>query len=529
MSLRSAMYSSVTGLNSHSTAISTVGNNLANSNTVGFKSQRADFQDIFYSSINTANGIGQIGHGAMISQIMTNFNQGPYETTTNATDVAISGRGFFKLRDRNYPDKNYYTRAGNFKFNKLGVLTDPSGNIVQGWRVQPGSDSGKPNTIGSITDIKLDKFQSPPQATQKVSLSTNLNAKATDKSVNSANPFFSMFSQWNGTSKPPLGSSKYSYQDTLKVYDANGGAHDLTVHFDRVGDPVASTAGGKVNWEFTVSVPPGEDGRILGGTKIGNTSAGGMLMTGTLTFSPSGQMEGMTAFTLKKTATGNLKNMINWEPARLSFNGLPQLTANFLGQDNASFSGDTKANLIEIDLGIRNKDGATTWSNPAITDASMIGNTQASLMNLGTPDVDANASTSNTSSSSTQSKTQDGYTSGQLQNISINTDGVVIGRYSNGQILDLFVLGLAKFSNKNGLSRLGGNLFSETRESGAAITGKANTGGLGKVNSNSLEQSNVDPGREMVRLITLQRGFQANSKVITTSDQMMGELINLKR
>ena len=530
MSLKGSMYAGISGLQSHMMAMSVIGNNLANSSTIGFKSQRADFQDIFYSKINTSSGISQIGHGSSVAQVATNFGQGPYESTTSSTDVAIGGRGFFRLRDKNENEKFYYSRAGNFTFNKSGVLTDPNGNIVQGWKAKEGANTGRADPVGSMTDIKLDRFQSPPLATSTVAMRMNLNPKAEDKSQDSAAPFFSLFSNWNGTKTPPLDSSKYSYQDTLKVYDANGGAHDVTIHFDRVGDPVASGAGGKINWEFTVSVPPGEDGRILNGLKLNTTSAAGMLMTGTLTFDANGKMAGMTAFSLASNATGDLRSLSNWVPSPVSTNGLPQIVANFTGQSNASFAGAANAKPISIDLGIRTKDTkGGGWSSSAPANAAGVGNTQSGLFNFSEPLIDSSATSSHDASSATQSKSQNGYTAGFLQNISINSDGVVTGRYSNGQVLDLYILALAKFQNQNALQRLGNNLFSETRESGPSVTGRANSGGLGTVKSNSLEQSNVDPGREMVRMITVQRGFQANSKVITTSDQMLSELINLKR
>lgn len=530
MSLKGSMYSGITGLQTHMMAMSVIGNNLANGSTIGFKGQRADFQDIFYSKINTASGIGQIGHGSAVAQVTTNFGQGPYETTTNATDVAIGGRGFFRVRDKNLDQKFYYTRAGNFTFNKEGVLADPNGNIVQGWKAKAGSSNGKANPVGSITDVKLDRFQSPPQATSDIAMRLNLNSKAEDKSVDSTTPFFALFSQWNGTKNPPIDSTKYTYQDTLKIYDANGGAHDITISFDRVGDPVASTAGGKINWEFTVTIPPSEDGRVLGGQKLNTTSAAGMLMTGTMTFDATGKLAGMTAFTLASNATGNLRGLNNWVPAKFSSEGYPITTANFVGVSNASFPGDKDAKEIQIDLGIRNKETTGTgWSAGAPASAAGLGTTQGSLFNFKTVEVDSTSTTSHDAASATQSKSQDGYTAGFLQSISVNVDGVVTGRYSNGQVLDLYILALAKFNNENALQRLGSNLFSQTRESGAAITGRAGTGGLGKVNSNALEQSNVDPGREMVRLITIQRGFQANSKVITTADTMLAELINLKR
>ncbi|MDP3428071.1 MAG: flagellar hook-basal body complex protein, partial [Humidesulfovibrio sp.] len=124
---------------------------------------------------------------------------------------------------------------------------------------------------------------------------------------------------------------------------------------------------------------------------------------------------------------------------------------------------------------------------------------------------------------------QDGYTAGFLQSISVSREGILTGRYSNGQVLDLYSLTLTSFTNQWGLRREGGNLFSETRESGPALTGQANSPGKGTIASSTLEQSNVDMGAQFVSLITAQRGFQANTKVITTADSMLGEIIAMKR
>ena len=143
--------------------------------------------------------------------------------------------------------------------------------------------------------------------------------------------------------------------------------------------------------------------------------------------------------------------------------------------------------------------------------------------------ISALSTTSYASGSTTIFQSQNGYTAGFLQNISVDRDGVLTGRYSNGQVLQLFALTLATFNNNYGLYREGGNLFSETRSSGPALTGLANTGDKGSIASNSLEQSNVDLATEFVKMITTEKGFQANSKTITTVDQMLTVLIQLKR
>jgi flagellar hook protein FlgE len=144
-------------------------------------------------------------------------------------------------------------------------------------------------------------------------------------------------------------------------------------------------------------------------------------------------------------------------------------------------------------------------------------------------EISALSTTNYSTGSTTIFQAQDGYTAGFLQNISVDRDGVITGRYSNGQVLQLFALTLATFNNNYALFREGGNLFSETRSSGPPITGLANTGGKGSIASNSLEQSNVDLATEFVKMITTEKGFQANSKTITTVDQMLTVLIQLKR
>ena len=142
---------------------------------------------------------------------------------------------------------------------------------------------------------------------------------------------------------------------------------------------------------------------------------------------------------------------------------------------------------------------------------------------------EALASTQYANSSTTIFQDQDGFSSGFLQSVSVDVEGVITGHYSNGQVLKKAQVALANFSNLAGLRKEGGNVFSETTDSGAPVTGAPGTTGLGSIAPNALEQSNVDLGIEFVKLITVQRGFQANSKIITTTDEMLNDLINIKR
>jgi flagellar hook protein FlgE len=143
--------------------------------------------------------------------------------------------------------------------------------------------------------------------------------------------------------------------------------------------------------------------------------------------------------------------------------------------------------------------------------------------------TEALASTQYANSSTTVFQDQNGFAAGFLQSVAVDTDGVITGNYSNGQVLKKAQVALASFNNTAGLRKEGGNIFRETTDSGAPVTGAPGTNGLGSIAPNSLEQSNVDLGTEFVKLITTQRGFQANSKIITTTDEMLADLINIKR
>ncbi|GFM38456.1 flagellar hook protein FlgE [Desulfovibrio psychrotolerans] len=527
MSISGSMYAGISGLTVHSQAMSVIGNNLANSSTIGYKSATTQFEDVFYSTVSTANGLNQVGHGATVSSIYQNFAQGSYESSTSDTAVAIGGNGFFMVNNPTTGSR-YYTRAGNFEFDQYGYLVDAHGYRVQGWKAaEKTSSAGVVQTQGALTDLRLTSYQSPPSATSKISLSVNLDKTDDDNSTNTANPFFAMFSEWDGSDDTPIGDSKYAYQTTITVYDEAGTGHELTVYFDRVSDPaVTSQAGGYQVWEYIVTCDPTSDGRTVDGQKVGTTSAAGLLMAGTITFNSSGIMQGMTAFTLGDGATGDLKDLNSWTPAEFSDNGYPVFTANFSGSPNANFTTDANAKTIELNLGLQN-DG-TGW-NGATANAAALGNDFTSLFNVAQPDLQAGASTAYDSASSTYDQNQNGYATGYLQGISVDRDGVVSGQYSNGRIINLFVLALADFNNPQGLILQGGNLYSEGSDSGSARIGRANTSSYGSISANTLEQSNVDMSTEMVRLITTQRGYQANSKVITTADTMLQEAINLKR
>lgn len=540
MGLSASMWTGVSGLQAHGEKMSVVGNNIANVNTVGFKGARMHFEDFISQDVNTAAGVGQIGRGVTIGAIYADFSQGAFETTNEATDLAIGGKGFFQVKVKN-EETQYYTRAGNFRFDKDGYLVDPHGYVLQGWEIEnqsttsvaSGSASSATTSSSAIKgtglpkDVRIDGFTADPKATESVVMVTNLDSRdGNDKIQDATNPFFSMFGSWNGQASTPLSDTQFAYQSTIKVYDEGGSAHDLTIYFDQVSS-VTST--GERYWEYMVTVDPTEDGRTIDGQTVANSGIAGVMMVGSLTFDSAGQMKSMSAFTLPSGATGNLSDLSEWTPAQFNTDGQPIFTANFTGQANASGTAETNAKNIGVNLGLTNSDTTTGWAAGAVANAAAIGTTAANLPEFATITVNSKATTSYAGSSSTQFQSQDGYTFGFLQNVSVDRDGILTGRYSNGVVLELFQITLYDFQNKWGLQRNGSNLFSETRESGEATAGPANANGYGSISSNSLEQSNVDMANEFVKMITTERGFQANSKVITTTDQLLNTVIQMKR
>lgn len=581
------MWTSVSGLLAHGEKMNVIGNNISNVNTVGFKGQRMDFMDFVYQYTGTAAGVGQVGRGTSVGIVMNDFLQGSLETTTSSTDIAISGNGFFKVKPK-YNNESYYTRAGNFTFDREGYLVDPNGYVLQGWAIDRNAasqitDSRSTSGIigtGSPVDVRLDTFTCPPRHTTNLTLPVNLKkttqASESDKSTDGDDPFFALLKTWDATQEPPLGTDKYAYQSTIEVYDEAGKMHKLTVYYDRVADghggqTITDYSSNESYWEYIVTMDPSEDVRdfdsVYSSTGTNPTSPNvpdslkGLLGAGTITFDSSGQMKDMSFF-VPSSEPGTLGDqwwtgapgsetvdLTHWIPAPISSNGYPMITPNFSGAaglqtpytfDSAGTTmDDTKPNvhatgrMISIDIGLKNLSSEwhfPTTMTPPIT-ADKVGSDKRNTNGVdGFGEKQNNATTNYGDNSFEHSgRTQDGYTYGDLRYVNVDTNGVLSATYSNGVTLQLFQITLHDFPSTQNLRREGGNLFSETRESGIPSSGAAGTGTFGTTRSYSLEQSNVDLSREFVNMITTQRGFQANSKTITTVDTMLETVIGMKR
>jgi len=425
----SAMNSGVSGLRAESEAISVVGDNIANVNTTGFKSQRVIFQDVLGHSILAGTASALPGSGVKVGDIQQLFTQGSLSNTGVATDLALSGDGFFTVKGAvDGLVGNFYTRAGTFNIDKDGFMVNPSGLQVQGYMANPDG-----TFEASISSLKVPTAALPAHATENATVVANLDASEAVPAT-----------AWDVLD--PANTSNFS--TTLTMYDSLGAGHTVDVYFEK-------TAAGAWNWHGVT------DGADVGGTAGVNTE----IATGTLTFDNTGKLTGVTG------NTGVAVTFTNAAAQTIDFNfGTPSSAGTGL-------------------------DGITQFASPE----------------------------------NVSSQSQDGYSSGDFSGVAVDGQGVVTGLYTNGQQLAVGQLAIAKFRSNDGLGRAGQNLWIETRDSGTAAFGTAGSGGRGAVSAGALEGSNVDLAEEFVGLIQHQRSFSANSKTITTADEMLQELINIKR
>lgn len=431
MTVLSSMNSGVSGLQAESDALGIVGDNIANVNTVGFKSQRAVFEDVLGHSILAGTASGLPGSGVKIGDVQQMFTQGTLSNTGVSTDVALNGDGFFVVKGAvDGVSSNFYTRAGQFSIDKDGNLANSQGLKVQGYQA-----NGDGTFAASISTVAAPTAALPAKATKGVSVTANIDADAKVPTL-AFDPL------------DPANTSNFS--TTISVYDSLGNAHTLDVYFAKTADNT---------WDYHALVPGADlNPPVAGQSEIG---------TGSLTFTTDGALDTVTTGTAI----------------------------------SASFTGATANQPITLDFGTPIASGGT----------GLDGTTQF-------------AGQSNVSSQS-----QDGYASGDFSGVSVDGQGVVTGLYTNGQKVAMSQLAIAKFRSNDGLGRAGQNLWIDTRDSGTAAMGTAGSGGRGATTGGALEGSNVDLASEFVSMIQHQRSFSANSKTITTADEMLQELISLKR
>lgn len=544
MSLINSLFSGVSGLRNHQAMMDVISNNIANVNTIGYKSSRVTFSDTFnkvirYGSNPTETGGGtntfQIGLGMKLNSVDRNWTQGTFEGSGITTDLALQGKGLFILENNG---ERFYSRAGSFIFDAEGRLVNSSnGAIVQG-KVANSEGSIPPGNY--LEDIVIDSnLRLPAVATTNISWGGNLNSSS---SITRSEEYLQT---GNINSAMNIGDS---VTDSNTVYDENGikykfeitytktaaDTYDMTYQLlDNSGNPVIgpntssvvfdSVTGALSTIDGTAAAPIGITDAALGinfnfdPTNVTQTSnskslastvddnRNSTIVTGSVTiFDSLGSAHTMT---LKFTKTSD--NNWNWNASIPSADGT--LTSN---QGTISFNTDGSINAIS--------------PNPPVITFTPTGgaSSQNIVLNLG----DNFSGVTQTSSSSVISAlTQNGSSAASLSNINIDQYGYIVGVFSNGQSRQLAQILVATFPNLNGLISVGDNMFTISANTGNPLIGAPGETTGTTIQSGALEQSNVDLSEEFTRMIVSQRGFQASARIVTVSDTLLQEITNLVR
>lgn len=448
-----SMYSGVSGLRVHQSKMDTIGNNIANVNTVGFKKGQVTFQEVFSQVVRGASapsgGKGgtnpqQVGMGVGIGSINTIHTVGPGQRTDNPTDLMIDGEGFFVVSDDSNYNNKFYTRAGNFTLDRDGSLVTADGFKVLGYTFDEDG-----NVTSDVGGIRINKSEtSAPEATKNIIFRGNLDSRA---------------EIINGPVPPAIVEKQGELIDTV-ITDSLGNSYKVTFEMKKRIEDVDGS-----EWEMSVKdvIDQSTEKSIFADP---NDAAAIFTGINTLKFNKSGKLMNPEALN-----------------ASLDFNGVPNIKGN-IGE-----SGNGIIKLFDPD-NLESTKNIHQYANDADFKPFAHGNT-----------------------------------SGTLEGFSIDATGTVIGSFTNGEKRALGQIMVAKFDNPMGLQKMGSNFFLDTRNSGEAQFGTAGTSGYGAMSPGTLEMSNVDISLEFTEMITTQRGFQANSRIITTSDEMLQELVNLKR
>ncbi|HBP87262.1 MAG: flagellar hook protein FlgE [Nitrospira sp.] len=445
MGITSAFFSATSGINATSRALSEIGNNIANAQTIGFKTRTVSFGDLFGANLGLGGASSALveGRGVRVLGVDPSFTQGSLQTTSNALDLAIDGDGFFQVSDAS--GNTYFSRAGQFNVDSAGNIVTPAGFRLQGYQAD---DAGNIN-VGSLENLVLTTTQQTGIPTTETVMSGNLKA---------SEPVLTGFSN-AALLADPANSANSQFSSGVRVFDTLGAGHDLIVYFSKTA----------VN-EWTYSVVA-QDSEVSSFIANNATTGNALVAQGTLTFTSTGLLD------VESPGPGT--------PHNISFSG-----------------GATAPQPIIFDFGTSVTTDSGTGSDGMLQQGSA-----SVLLTLS----------------------QDGFGNGTLTNTSIAENGLITGKFSNGTSRNLGQVALTRFINPDGLQPIGKNLFIQSGDSGTPLVGAPGSGTLGKVIANTLEASNVDLGEELVNMIIMQRGFQANSRIITTTNDLLGELVNLAR
>jgi len=458
MSLFGAMNTAISGLTAQSSAFSNISDNVANSQTVGYKRVDTNFIDYLTTSTATQNDSGAV----VATPDYVNNVQGTITQTDNPLGLGIAGQGFFAVSQQSgevnniptFDQQQYYTRAGDFQMNKNGYLVNSAGNYLNGWPVTIDPNTGSPVVNqNTLTPIQVTQTVYNPVATSTVTLSANLPATPAAGTAVPASP------------GPPAVAAAPISSD-IDVYDSLGTMHTVTLNWVQTAPN---------NWTVQINVPdPNAATQDVGSADV--------------TFGSNGVSAGTIGQLAVNNADPGTVSCLPYVPgggtaAALSF--------------TRDFGTGSGPQTITVDLGTYGgTSGLTQYAG-----------TQYSLRGL----------------------TQNGVPPGAFASVTTQTNGDIVVNYDNGQSRTIAQVPVITFNDPNGLQRQNGQAYTASTQSGTPLAESAGTNGAGTLVTQSVESSNVDIATEFSKLIVAQQAYSANTKMVTTADQMLQQTINMKQ
>lgn len=473
---------SLSGLNAAQRDLAATSNNIANVGTAGFKRSRAEFGDVFSTSL-LSNGRTQTGDGVLTTRVAQQFSQGALQFTDNALDLAITGNGFFATVPNAQSREFSYTRAGQFGLNDENLIVNASGDSLLGFPVGPDGSSTSVS-LSETQPIRIPDTSGAPQATTSVELNFNLNA--------SSAPI-------DPADFDPTDRDTYTDSTSITIFDSLGDAHIQTLYF--INDASTATQN---DWLVVSAV----DGQLVDLVD----SAGNPLVAA------GGPPPAFPAGTL--TAGGNTGNLVT--AGRLEFSSGGDLT-NILSPNGDVANGATAPATPVNNLFATAPLGAGILTN---------GSDPAQQINIDF-NFDATGSSPNEPTQVADeflvtNLEQDGLPVGRLTGVDIGQDGLIRAVFSNGTTDPVARIALVRFANEQGLTQRSGTQWQESVLSGEALAGEPNSGIFGTINSSAFEQANVELTEELVNVIIAQRNFQANSRALDVGNQLTQNIINIR-
>lgn len=480
MSILGAMNTAVSGLTAQSAAFSNISDNIANSQTVGYKGVDTSFADYLTSSSGRVND----PHTVVATPEYLNTVQGTIVQSNNSLALAISGQGFFDVSQpvgisstgqTTFATQQYFTRNGNFQINNAGYLANDAGQFLNGYITGANGVLDR----SKVVPIQVSQSVYQPVPTQKMAMTANLPAGLVSTVTVDADGNVTAMYDASGNQLPPM-------QPESQIYDAQGTSH--TVQY--TWTPVPTTPGGGAGTSSTTTANEWLLSAKMGGVDLGEVQVSFDAKGTLLGISPPGST------TIATNGTGTAT-----PGAAATAGAVPAFTNALSG-------------TVTFDTGI-----ATATA----------GVTQTITLNLGDIGGTNGMTQFNAGSFSLRGLSQDGVPPGSFTSVSVQSSGNIYANYDNGQTRLIAQVPLATFAAADALQAQNGSSYTVTLGSGAASLQDAGTNGAGSLVTNSVESSNVDIASQLSKLIVAQQAYSANAKVVTTADTLLQQTLDMKR